>query len=124
MGQDARKGERIGWIGGWSGSFVWLLILVVMQLVKGGFSSALVGLMVLAVAAFCILRFAPWRNPTTPYWKLLLPIYGVIFLAFAYAVTVGRQYGFNLEWRYLFWLMPMFIPFFTLRDRTWDQWAG
>lgn len=121
---NERSGEKIGWIGGWSGGFVWLLILVIMQLIKGGFPAALVGLGVLAVAVVCILRFAPWKNPMTPYWKLLFPIYGALFLAFAYAVTVGRQYGFNLEWRYLFWVLPMFIPFFTLRGRTWDQGAG
>ena len=120
-GMDSRNGEKTGWIGGWSGSFVWLLILAILLYFKGQTVAGLVGVALLAVAAFCIYRFAPWKNPATPYWKLLLPIYGVLIVSLTFVFTVGLDLGYGFRWQWVFWLMPMMIPFFTMGRRTWEQ---
>ena len=49
---ESRSGEKWGWIGGFGGSFLWLLILAVLFYFKGQTTAALTGLALLGVAAF------------------------------------------------------------------------
>jgi hypothetical protein len=116
-----RSGEKIGWIGGWSGGFLWLLILSVIWLVKKQPLFAVLGILLVALALGCIVMLAPWRHPHTPYWKLFLPIYLVLFAAVGLAVWAGGFAGLHLGWGSLFWLLPLFIPFATAGNRRWDQ---
>jgi hypothetical protein len=37
-----RTGEKVGWLGGWSGGFLWLAVLSVVWLVQGLHARALV----------------------------------------------------------------------------------
>ena len=116
-----RTGEKVGWIGGWSGGFIWLLILSGIWLIKGQLKTALAGITLVAAAAFCIFWFAPWKHPTTPYWKLLLPIYAAFFLSICFAALFGGFTGFTVDWWSLFWLFPLLIPLVTMGKRTWKQ---
>ena len=42
-----RKGERIGWICGWLGAFLWVVVLAVIFFVQGRAAEAAVGLAIL-----------------------------------------------------------------------------
>lgn len=121
---ESRSGEKIGWIGGWLGGFIWLLILSVIWLLQGQISWALGGLSLVAAAVACIFGFAPWRHPTTRYWKLLLPIYAVLFASVALAAATGGFDGMNLSWWSAFLLLPALTPFATTGARRWDAPRG
>src|SRR3989304_43309 len=84
-----RKSEKGGWILGWSGGFIWVLILLVIQLANGNLPHALVGSALVAAAVTAINVFAPWRHPTQPYWKLMSPIYLLLFLSLAWLIWLS-----------------------------------
>lgn len=116
-----RTGEKVGWIAGWFGGFIWLLILSVIWLFKGQVINALVGIGLFSAAAFCILRFAPWKYPETKYWVLLLPIYAAFFMSIAFAFASGGFTGYSINGWSFFILLPLLTPFATMGKRTWDQ---
>ncbi len=74
---EHRRGERWGWIGGWSGGFLWLLLLGGFWLFRGEWIAGASALALVVLAEGFIFFFTPWRHPSTAYWKLLLPRYGV-----------------------------------------------
>jgi len=118
-----RKQERIGWIGGWLGGFVWVLILSVMFLVQGRIFQAGVGLLIGCAACVTVVYLAPWRHPQTRYRKLMLPIYLLILVAVAWGVwslVDLRQLGINSWWTMLV-LLPALIPLWTAGDRRWSD---
>jgi hypothetical protein len=115
-----RKGEKLGWTGGWLGGFVWVAILALVFLFQGRTAQGLVGLALTGAAAGVIIRCAPWRFPRTPYWRLMLAPYAAFFLSIAWAVwAYGGLAAVGLNWWNLAWLLPMLIPLGTLSKRTW-----
>jgi hypothetical protein len=121
-GHMARQGEKLGWVGGWVGAFLWVVGLSIFWLVQGRILEGLVlgGVFLLALALVLIL--APWRHPYTRYWKLMLPIYaifvGSIFLTVWWAGAL-KQLG--LAWWLLLWLMPTALPFLTMGGSRWEE---
>lgn len=118
---EHRSGEKIGWIGGWSGAFVWLLLLSGIWLAQGLFPRALVGLTLLALGLGSIIALAPWRHPHTPFRLLMLPGYVVLLLAVIYAVAVTEEAHRELSWWSITWLLPLLIPMITAGGRTWQD---
>ncbi|MBN2345888.1 MAG: hypothetical protein JXO51_05815 [Candidatus Aminicenantes bacterium] len=117
-----RPGERIGWIGGWLGGFLWVLILALVFLFQGKSTAGIVGLVLAGLGAFYIFANAPWKSPATPYWKLMLRPYAVLLTAVAWAVwAFGGWRSAGLSWWNLFWIPPLFTPFFIIGRRTWNQ---
>jgi hypothetical protein len=117
-----RKGEKIGWIGGWMGGFIWLGLLSVIWVFQGNFAIGIGGVVLFSVAIITIFATSPWRHPDTKYWKLMLPIYFLFFISISLAIC---QYdgleNFGLKWPALFWILPGFIPFATVGQRTWGN---
>ncbi|MDK9723493.1 MAG: hypothetical protein OEL88_01300 [Sterolibacteriaceae bacterium MAG5] len=121
MTQDGRRGEKIGWTVGWTGGFAWLFALACLQLFQGHLRQGLAGLALSGAAVFCILAFAPWRHPTTPLWKLMVPIYLVLFVAVGWAVWIyGGFRTLGLDAWSLLWMAPLLIPLGTSGRRTWQ----
>ena len=116
-----RTGEKIGWLAGWSGGFVWLLILAGIWLYQGQTGRALVGFGLVAIAETCIFRLAPWRHPATPYRWLMVPIYLVFLLSVGVAAATGGFSGLRLTWWSLLWLLPILAPLVTVGQRTWNR---
>lgn len=117
-----RNGEKIGWIGGWLGSFLWVLALAVMFLFQGKNRAGIIGLALVALGAFYIFSCAPWKSPHTPYWRLMIRLYAVLLTAIAWAVwAFGGLKGSGLNWWNLLLLLPVFSPLFTVGRRTWMQ---
>ena len=115
-----RRGEKIGWIGGWMGGFIWLIILSVVWIIQNKISNGALGIILFTVAIILILRYAPWKNPDTKYWKLMLPIYSVFFISIALCIYLyGGLRSVGLNWMSFFWLIPCLIPFVTMGNRTW-----
>lgn len=116
-----RKGEKIGWIGGWTGGFLWVLILAAVRFFQKSPWHGIVGLVIACTAFFLVFRQAPWRSPKTPYWKLMLPIYALFaasaFWAF-WTFDAFSQFG-SHGWTFLT-LLPCFTPLFTIGRRTWN----
>lgn len=122
MGTSERFGEKLGWVGGWVGSFLWVAILAVVFFFRGSFMLGAIGLL-LAFAAYALaMFFAPWRHPATSYWKLMLVPYGMFFLAIGWVIwAFGGIEGIGLNWWNMLWVMPMLGPFGMLGDRKWAR---
>ncbi len=117
-----RRGEKIGWVGGWLGGYLWVLVLAVMFLFQGKGREGMVGLALAGLGAFYIHSCAPWRNPATPYWRLMIRLYAVLLSAAAWAVwAFGGWQGSGLNAWFLLLLLPVLSPFFTLGRRTWER---
>lgn len=117
-----RTGEKVGWVGGWMGGFVWVCILSIVFCVQGKVAQGLLGLVLTAVAMVAIVFLAPWRFPLTPYWKLMLAPYGMLFASGAWAIwSFGGLGSAGLTWWNLFWLVPLLLPFGSLHNRKWTD---
>jgi len=117
-----RKGEQVGWIAGWLGGFLWLLILSVLWLVLGMITDGVLGLVLFAAAVAAIFTLAPWKHPETRYWKLMLPIYVIFAAGVGLCVwRVGGPGKLDLDQWELFLLMPLLIPFATTGARCWKD---
>jgi hypothetical protein len=117
-----RKGEKMGWIGGWFGSFLWFLVLSVLWVVRGKVLAGLLGLGLFVLAGILIFLLAPWRYPQTRYWKLMLPLY--VLLIGAAVFCVGIEGGFKaagLDWFLLLWILPVMMPLVSLGRRCWKS---
>lgn len=121
MNED-RRGEKLGWIGGWAGGFIWVLVLSMLFLYQHKFEQAVLGLILNALALAAIYGFAPWRHPLTPYWKLMLVPYALFFISFLWAAWGFDGLGaLGLNWWNLLWLLPALSPFGLLGNRRWRQ---
>jgi hypothetical protein len=117
-----RKGEKIGWAGGWLGGFIWVAILSVVFMVQGKWTEGTFGVILVFLAAACILYFAPWRYPSTPYWKLMLAPYAAFFVSIAWGVwSYGGVEAVGVDWWAVFWVFPLLIPFGSLSRRRWSD---
>jgi len=117
-----RKGEKIGWIAGWCGGFLWVAILSVIFLAQGKGWEGFCGLILCLTAGLSIYYFLPWRNPDRPYWRLFILPYGLFFLSIVWVVWAFggvKETGFN-GWN-LLWLIPAFLPFGTMGRRKWND---
>ncbi|MCU0237026.1 MAG: hypothetical protein MUC72_08080 [Acidobacteria bacterium] len=118
---EGRRGEKIGWTGGWLGSFLWVLVLSVMFLFQGRRTEGIVGVVLVGLGAYYIHSCAPWRSPGTSYWKLMLRVYAVLLASVAWAIwSFGGWEATGLKWWNLLWLLPVLMPLLTIGRRTWD----
>jgi hypothetical protein len=117
-----RKGEKIGWVGGWVGAFSWLLILSIVLLLKGEYSFGSAGIMLFLVALFLINILSPWNQPNIKYWVLLTPLYAVFIAAVIMCVWSYGGFRSPMITGFSFiWLIPIFIPYLTIGNKTWDN---
>jgi hypothetical protein len=117
---NTRRGERIGWIGGWCGGFVWLVLLGILWIVQGRLVPGAAALGMAALGVFVILDRRPWCHPNIPMWRLMIPIY-VVFLA---SLVVFVRFGGGFERMGLspwsaFLLLPVLSPLWTAGQRRW-----
>ena len=117
-----RNSEKWGWTAGWLGGFAWVVSVAVILLVQGRVLECLLGLMLACVAVVLILAAAPWKHPNTPFWKLMLPLYVVLFGAVAWAVWAEGGLGeMGLGWWSVGLLLPVLLPFATIGGRRWEE---
>jgi hypothetical protein len=119
-----RRGEKIGWLGGWGGSFCWLPILGVLWMVKGEVVLGVVALVLTAVSYGLALWLSPWRHPDVRMWKLMLPVLGMALVCVAFAIAaMGDPQASGLSWWSLLLIGPLLTPLFTAGRRSWADGA-
>jgi hypothetical protein len=121
---SSRTGEKLGWIGGWIGAFLWVAVLSVIFLVDGRIIVGAAGLGIVALAAVLVSLCAPWRHPRTAFWKLLLPPYVAVAASVAWALLAWgadalREEGVS-PWSAAL-VLPMLLPFLTAGRRRWGD---
>jgi hypothetical protein len=117
-----RNGEKIGWTVGWTGSFVFLLLIANLWFLQGEKHQGMVTLGFFVFAIVSVNLITPWRYPDVKYWKLFLLPY--IILSFAMFNTVAYTKGLAdlvLQWKNVTWLIPVMIPLILLGNRTWND---
>jgi hypothetical protein len=115
-----RRGEKIGWTAGWIGGFIWIFVLSCVFLFQGKNGEGWSGIALSCIAVISVAYFAPWRFPSTPYWKLMLAPYCVFFLSVVWAVwAYGGLESSGLNWWNALWILPVLIPFGSLSKRKW-----
>lgn len=120
---ERRLGEKVGWVGGWLGAFSWLLGLALVWFLMGRLLSGMLAIVLFGLAVLLIYQMAPWRRPSTPYYKLMIPLYlaflGTVF--WTYWNLAGLEsfpvFVRNL-WMWL-WIIPCALPFFSIGGRRW-----
>ena len=118
----SRRGEKIGWTLGWLGGFIWLLLLSVLWLIQKRTTEGFTGLALFVLAVVMILHFAPWRHPTTRYWKLMVPVYLVFLISVGMVVwSISGLEEHGLNWWSFFWVLPCLTPLGTLGGRRWQN---
>lgn len=116
------RGRKTGWILGWSGGFVWVLILSIVFLYQRRTMEATTGFLIAILAEASILFLAPWRFPDTTYRNLMAPIYLLFFLGIAWGVwALGDPGWMGLTWWSLFLLLPLTLPLWLSGGRRWND---
>jgi hypothetical protein len=97
-------------------------VLALMFLFRGQTLPGLTGLLLLAIGVGCMVLLAPWRNPQTAYWKLMLPLYVTLLVSVFWSLWVfdGTEQG-GFSWWDPFWLLPLLMPLGTLARRRWQD---
>ena len=117
-----RRGEKVGWTAGWCGGFIWVAILSVIFLFQEKWLQGLSGLLLVSAAVVIIISFAPWRHPSTHYWKLMIAPYVTFFASIAWAVwSYGGIKAIGFDWWTWLWLLPLLIPVGSLCQRRWSD---
>lgn len=115
-----RTGEKIGWLGGFAGGFLWIPALAVLFLVRGELAAGLAGIALTVLGYGAVVLFRPWRHPDTRYWRLLLPPYLALCAAVPWAVWgFGPESAGALAWWQLVPLVALLSPFVTMGWRRW-----
>ena len=119
---NMRKGEKIGWTGGWMGGFIWVLALSILFFFQGKVISGLSGLIILVLAVFSILYYSPWRHPSTYYWKLMVAPYLLFLVGVVWSVwSFGGLSDSGLKWWNFLWLLWIVTPAMILSKRRWEE---
>jgi hypothetical protein len=117
-----RRGEKVGWTGGWIGSFIWVSVLALLWLYNGKVINGILGIGILIIGISLIIYLAPWRHPETEYWKLMLPLFIILIVAVALFVELeGGMKATGLSWWSILWLSPLLIPFANIGKRRWKD---
>ena len=117
---NERKGEKSGWTLGWSGGFIWVLLLAVVRMAQGDLLQALAGGILVIMAVIAIRTLAPWRHPMQPYWTLMSPLYLNLFLSLAWLLWLsGGMAQLGLSPWSLFLLLPLLLPLYLNGKRRW-----
>ncbi len=117
-----RKGEKLGWIFGWIGSFSWIFILSIVLIFQGETKNCILGLIIVAMAFFFVFKNAPWRKPDVEFWKLFLPILNTVVVSIFWAYIVYRsEFETAFNWWYILLFIPLIIPIFTIGKRKWSD---
>jgi hypothetical protein len=116
----ARAGEKIGWLVGWAGGFLWILPLALLFLGRGQLVAGLAGLALAGLGYSAVVFFRPWRYPSARYWRLLLIPYVLMLAAVPWAIWgFGTESAGALSWWHGLLLLSVMSPLLTIGWRRW-----
>jgi len=117
-----RNGEKAGWTVGWLGAFAWVAVVSVVFLAQARWVQGLAGLALVGLAVASIVSLAPWRHPSTRYWRLMIPLYVVLFASLPWAIWAwGGVMDTGLGWWSLCWLLPLLMPLGSIGGKRWSD---
>ncbi len=115
-----RSGEKLGWLAGFAGGFLWIPALAVLFLTRGDMAAGLAGFALAAAGYGAVVFLRPWRFPDTRYWRLFILPYIALFAAVPWAIWgFGPETAGALEWWLLLPLLALLSPFVTIGWRRW-----
>lgn len=120
---QTRSGERWGWILGWLGSFLWMPILGTVIMIQRGVSWQVYCTFACSLAALAaVFYFAPWRHPAVRMWKLMLPMYLLLFSGAGCLLLVYEEVGNRQLLAMLPGVIPILMPLLFIGRKSWlDQ---
>ena len=116
-----RRGEKLGWTFGLLGGTVWMFVLAASGLFGGNWRFGVVALVGGCCVVGLVIRLAPWKHPTTQFWKLFVPPLALMILT-AGVLLSGWGHGLSLvDWTpgLLLIVFPLLIP--DIRARRWED---
>lgn len=116
-----QKWMKIGWFSFTIASVVWIFPFSIIWLIHGKYIMGATGIALFCTAFFLISAFVPWKYPNTKLWKLLIPSYAMFIMSILLLLYVLTGFNNLAEVQYGLWLIPCFVPFFTLGYRTWES---
>ena len=117
------RGRRWGWILGFMGASLWILLASIMLFIKPDLAGASLSLGLYFIILFFIFNWTPWKRPDTAFWKMYLV--NVVFILsmlpyFAWRFDLSlddlRSSGLSLVV-----LIPILIPIFILGRKSWNE---
>lgn len=119
-------GPKIGWIGGFLGASLWLLILAAVLLVHQDLRGGLWGLFLYGVCLVCVFGLRPWKHPQTRLWKLYTATLAPLLVAAAW--FYWREYALSFSFSDLLSaaaiVSVLFLPVILHGHKTWDHLHG
>jgi hypothetical protein len=119
---SARRGERLGWLIGWAGGYLWIIALAILFLARGQLAIGLIGVAIAGLGYASVVFFSPWRHPRRRYWQLLLAPYLMMLAGVPWAILgFGPEAASALNWWQALVLLPTLSPFMTIGRLRWDH---
>jgi hypothetical protein len=123
---NSDTGPKIGWIGGFLGASLWLLILSAVRLANQDLRGGLLGLVLYFACLGCIFGLRPWKFPHTRLWKLYTATLAPLLVAAG--LFYWREMPLDLSLSGLFsvvsLLTVLFLPVFLHGRKTWAGLQG
>jgi hypothetical protein len=125
MTEHLRRGEKMGWLEGWSGMFLWVMIISIVRLLQGFVIDASIGICLFIAGMISGFVFVPWRYPTIRYWKLMIPGYLAFFFSIFWTVWTFGGFGHpDLRWWIFVPILSCLVPFIIVGRRCWEEKKG
>ncbi|NCA71161.1 MAG: hypothetical protein EOM91_13860 [Sphingobacteriia bacterium] len=116
-----RLGEKIGWLGGFAGGFLWIPPLAILFMIRGQLLAGCVGIALCVIGYGAVIRLTPWRYPNTAYWRLLLIPYLILLCTLPWAIWGFGPETADLDWWLLMPMLALLSPFVTIGTRRWGD---
>jgi len=114
-----RRGEKLGWTLGLLGGTAWMFILAACEFFAGDWRVGAFALGAGLCVVGLVIQLAPWKHPTTRFWKLFLPPVAVIILAASVLVIWAGGLP-PSEWALD--LLLVFVLPLLLHGIAWHRW--
>ncbi len=117
------RSRRWGWIIGFMGASLWILLGSIMLFFKPDPVGALLGLVLYFVILFLVFNWTPWKRPDTAFWKMYLV--NVVFI-----LSMLPYFAWRFDWSLVdlknsgispVVLISILIPVFILGRKSWNE---
>jgi hypothetical protein len=113
---------KLGWLLGWAGGFLWIVVLALVFSSRGQLLVGASGLCLATLGYSAVFVLRPWRFSSTRMWRLMLLPYLAMLAGIPWAI-----WGFGAEaaealsaWQLLL-LLPVLSPMFSMGWRRWGD---
>jgi hypothetical protein len=117
------SGPKIGWVAGFLGGSLWLLILSIVHLVQQDLWGGLVGLIFYLGCLGGIFGLRPWKYPQTRLWKLYTATMAPLLLAAGFFYWRENLLDLSLSGilGVVSLILILFLPVILHGHKTWNH---